>query len=139
MTPSILILFVILGCYAGKHPVSALHELSTRKRWTVDYDLIECSGPSHNRNFKYQVNCHSYIHSYQTYIGHYTCVNTYCYYIYIRINNPKIKRQLRTRRISLIKGGILRSQKQLSGPVKQKNKEKTLVSPSKALTRFSSL
>ena len=31
------------------------------------------------------------------------------------------------------------SQKQLSGPVEQKNKEKTLVSSSKALTRFSSL
>jgi hypothetical protein len=43
------------GVYAGKHPVSALHELSTRKRWEVQYDMVECAGPAHLRQFKFKV------------------------------------------------------------------------------------
>ena len=47
--------FCLLGCYVGKHPVSALNELCARKKWTIQYELVAMSGPPHSRNFKYQV------------------------------------------------------------------------------------
>ena len=50
-----------LGCYVGKHPVSALNELCTRKKWSIQYELVMTSGPPHSRSFKYQVaNAHAH-------------------------------------------------------------------------------
>lgn len=42
--------------YLGKHPVSALAELCTKKRWQPPvYNVVHESGPDHKKDFLYQV------------------------------------------------------------------------------------
>ena len=51
---------------SGKHPVSALAELCTKRRWqTPAYNIVHESGPAHKKDFLYQVivNGNSYQHN----------------------------------------------------------------------------
>ena len=50
----------------GKHPVSALAELCTKRRWKMPtYNVVHESGPAHKKDFLYEVivNGNSYQHN----------------------------------------------------------------------------
>ena len=56
----------VIPIILGKHPVSALAELCTKKRWkTPTYNIAHESGPAHKKDFLYQVvvNGNSYQHN----------------------------------------------------------------------------
>ena len=49
-------LSVTVICHPGKHPVSALQEICSKKRWDNPvYTLIDHGGPAHNKTFSYEV------------------------------------------------------------------------------------
>ena len=55
-----------ISLFSGKHPVSALAELCTKRRWqTPAYNIVHESGPAHKKDFLYQVivNGNSYQHN----------------------------------------------------------------------------
>ena len=47
----------IIQDFQGKHPVSILHELCTKKRWEPPiFDQVAAHGPDHLKHFLFKVN-----------------------------------------------------------------------------------
>ena len=47
---------------SGKHPVSALTELCTKRRWGAPaFELINETGPAHKKMFLFKVTCSAFL------------------------------------------------------------------------------